>query len=167
MRRVVLIVIPTFVVITYFLYRSLGGGAELQFELVDLPETTIAGEWFEGRAASPDLEKLFFQMRDASSFEDSVLLTVITVPTQKEDTVRQFIGILAEPKDSAEAFTIPSGQYVIAIMDMHTAVRPSPESVAEDASEFAASSGLSLSSERDIQMFTSESEIRVLFRVEE
>lgn len=164
MRRIILIVIPTIVVLAYFLYRSMGGGSELQFEVVETGARHVNGEWFEGRPASPDLESLFFKMRDASSFEDSLFLCVVNVPVEKEDTIRQFIGLIQEKKTFPNNYQIASGRYVVATMDMHTAVRPSPENVAEQANSFAAKNGLTLQSDEDIQIFTSSSEIQIMFK---
>ncbi len=165
MRRILFIVIPTLVVIAFFLYRSLGGGDSLTFQLITLEETTISGQYFEGRPASPDLEKLFFGMRDKSSFKDSLLLSVVNIPIAKEDTIRQFIGIIGNtPK--GEGYLISAGDYIEVTMDMHASVRPSPERVREEASRFAASIGRSIKGAEDIQVFTSESEIRILFKAD-
>jgi hypothetical protein len=165
MRRILFIVIPILVVVAFFLYQSLGGGDSLSFALVTLDDTAISGEYFEGRPASPDLEKLFFEMRDQSSFEDSILLSVVNIPIAKEDTIRQFIGIIGNMQ-TADGYMITAGDYIEVTMDMHTSVRPSPARVREEASAFAESLGRSIKGEEDIQVFTSESEIRILFKAD-
>lgn len=150
-------VIPLTLVLAWYLYDKLGGGGEMVSEVIELSSHTVSGEWFEGRPSNPQLEQLFFEQRDASNFEDSTYLAVVNFPVESKDSVKQFIGVFNPTAESG--FQLPQGTYVAITMDMHSSVRPSPEKVREEAEKLASLEVW------EVQVFTSESEIRVLFKV--
>ena len=157
-RRIIFIALPLSLLLAWFFYKEMGGGEPIIPERIQLSSHTIAGEWFEGRPSNPELEEVFYRMRDGARFADSTYLAVVNVPMDAKDTIRQFIGILEGPAGSSR-FELPAGEYVSVTMGMHSSVQPSPEKVREEAQKLARLEPW------EIQLFTSESEITVLFKV--
>ncbi len=157
-RRIVFVAIPLTLLLTWYFYNRMGGGKEIVPERTELSSNVIGGEWFEGRPSNPQLEEIFYNMRDVSNFADSSYLTVINYPGPSIDTIRQFIGVWNTSTGKSQ-LELPSGAYVSVTMDMHSSVRPSPEDVRREAEK------LGNLEPWEIQLFTSESEIKVLFKV--
>jgi hypothetical protein len=157
-RRIVFVAIPLTLLLTWYFYNRMGGGDEIIPERIELSSNFVAGEWFEGRPSNSQLEEIFFSMRDVSNFTDSSYLTVINYPGPSIDTIRQFIGVW-NTSTGKSRLELQGGAYISVTMDMHSSVRPSPEDVRREAEKLANIEPW------EIQLFTSESEIKVLFKV--
>lgn len=163
MRKLVFIGLPVFIVATYFLYQSMGGGTTVEYHLSNISAAQVGGSDFEGKMNASRLEELFLEYRNLSNFEDSTFLVVVNYPQQGKDSVRQFIGVLGYTKASG-SYQMRAGRYVEAVLTMHPAVRPSPDKVGEDAATFASDNGYELSGE-EIQIYEGEEVLRILFPV--
>ncbi|MCA6078656.1 hypothetical protein [Fulvivirga sedimenti] len=145
----------------------LGGSSSLEYSLVEQEEIALYGYEYRGRPTQPELEKLFFKVRDASSFETGRFLTIISYGTEAEvDTLYQFIGTQHSSfnADSSVQKIVEGGQFVQVTLDMHAMVRPSPANVRKGAVDFARDKGLQVA-DWNLEIFTAEDVLTVLFPV--
>ncbi len=156
------------IIILSVVFIWLGGNSSVEYELVDLEPTVLYGYDYRGRPTQPELEKLFFKVRDASTFMPGEYLTIISYGVESTvDTLHQFIGTQHEVlnnTDSAVQKVVDGGRFVRVALNMHSLVRPSPGNVRDGAVEFASSEGLEIS-EWNLEVFTADDVLTVYFPV--
>ena len=159
-------------IVAFIFYYKLGGNQPLDFKLASHPEFYVAGEYFKGRYNDPKAENLFFEAKARAEKYENATLTIINYPSlENGKIIRQFIGAGMPQKpdtiiENIEVRKVPRQQMIFTTIKSHNFVMPTPESVREEALNFAKEKGYTLDS-ITYEIYASERELTVSFPVKE
>ena len=132
-------------------YAYLGGFRPVEITVIEKPEYTLTGRYYEGSYDADSLARLFFEAKNNLKDNDkSGTLTIAHLSEPAADTVKSFIGILLKesddypPLDGFEKKVIAGGTVLRATINAHHLVMPTRTTVDERMQEFAKEKKLSL-----------------------
>lgn len=146
------IIVVLLIVIGYSCYYLLGGFEEREVVETGPVKRNIVGKSFTGYYAHPDLKDIWQDARDlveAGEIPGSLALVNYQVDTLDNDEVKQFIGIaieggMAEIPKGYEVLEIEMDRRLMIALTMHPLVRPSPPTIEEMLTSFAAEKSMTL-----------------------
>ena len=146
-KYAILAVILGITILSYF-YLQLGGMSDVQKGIVTIDSYLLVGKSFKGKYNSPQLEKIFYQVKKMGGH-----LVVINYPLQGDSTKRGFVYqvIGTQVKEGLKNIpiglhqrTIPTYRAVQARIDVHNLIMPKPKDIEEKLRTYAKKQDFSL-----------------------
>lgn len=140
------LVIVALITLGIFVYIYLGGLNKVDYNVVNVQDYNLVGEYYRGAENSEGLEDAFFRARDlVLSGEIPGVLTMVHYTndtTLKEREVKIFVGIKLNKGTSNlpvdyQRLTIPANRAVRANIEAHNIVMPSPKNIESRLDEIA------------------------------
>lgn len=148
------------VVITFLVYVYMGGYRTIDFKL-EVQDMTIYGQPYEGPIKNPRLEDLFNGAKElANKYQSQV--AVVDYPIGKEDSIKQFIGVISADSISDKSIDFKEVTFIKAALTAHPMVIPLPEDVRKEAQDFATKNGRKLDV-FSIEVYQNDGSITVYF----
>lgn len=138
------------VVLGIGIYWKLGGFNSVSFSIEDREDIRLLGISYRGTPQDPVMVETFQEIEKViSQYPQSRLHTIYYIePAGKRDTLHVFVGVeyLEEiaGKSSFELKEIPCKKVIVAKIQSHKSVMPSPESVKQQINDFAENEGFVL-----------------------
>ena len=137
-----LLVAAIIAVASFIVYRMLGGGGEVKFNVVT-KDLTIYGTPYLGKSKDLALKSLFESTRQLAIEKNSALV-VIDYRYDAEDSVKQFLGVISSDSIGPFSVEFKEVKFLEADLGSNNFVMPLPDEVRSQAGEFARKSELLL-----------------------
>lgn len=166
------IAIGGFIILSVALgYFWLGGGQNLEFQIVEKSEFYILGYDYTGSYKNPKLEKIFYTAREESKSSQSDLMVInYDHDTLDESHIHQLIGVVSnksdDVRDEKKMIKLESGKYIQTVINAHNLVMPKPEDVREQAEKIAVQNRLEISN-ISIEVYKGERELVIMYPAKE
>jgi hypothetical protein len=122
-------------------FYMLGGFAPIQVEIQNVPALKLTGYYYKGTPQNKQLGDMFKAVEGLKNENPNAILHTIyyVEPTGKADTLEVFVGLDQEidTDGDMQTRTWPSAQAIVASLQKHRFVMPSPEKVKERIQEYA------------------------------
>jgi hypothetical protein len=149
MKKGLLIGIPIVILIGvgFYVFDDLGGFNPIELEVREISKIELTGIYYKG---TPTNEKLGESFRTIENIQKnnpgSTIYTIYYIePAGKRDTLEVFIGVEASFVMETKGYTkktVPAGQAIIATIQRHPLVMPSPGSVKTEIETYAVNNAL-------------------------
>lgn len=132
------------------IYDQLGGFNEVKLAMEDCGEINLLGLTYRGTPQDEKMGETFRKIgKIVENHSGSSLHTVYTIePAGKRDTLQVFVGTEfsahVSPSKELEVQTIPCSRAIVAYIQAHSLVMPSPEKVKRKIKAFAQDKGVAI-----------------------
>ncbi|HLT06260.1 MAG TPA: hypothetical protein VK014_01970 [Cyclobacteriaceae bacterium] len=148
-KKGIAIVVALLVILLPVIYWKLGGFNPIQVYLEEQQNIKLLGLRYRGTPQDPGMTGTFREIEKLlGNYPDSRLHTLYFVePAGKLDTLEVFVGLAFHSdianQEALEVLEVECRQVIVARLDAHRLVMPSPEKVKGEIETFAKSNGLS------------------------
>lgn len=130
-RMFALFLVAFFIILSGYLYFSLGGFSSPEITRTHAPEYVLYGTPFQGKVRSREYAELYLSFVEAVESDSipGVLASICyNIPEQENDSIDTFIGVMLSagqtPPEGLERRVVPARPVLQAAIDAHQAIAP-------------------------------------------